>query len=141
MKHYYRRPKTTAERRINGSRKDRELCQWSRAKRRSNNLPTLYHDISTKMQKSWKKSRKRQYRGRGKQHGIEVNSRVCEWEIENYLVEHNIPHRLEPIKTLVTKYYRGVSYRYSHQIGTRIIWWADKDIGIDYILKRTRYLM
>lgn len=29
-----------------------------------------------------------------------------------------------------------VVYTYSRQIGTKIVWWSDKDIGIDYILNQ-----
>lgn len=65
----YRSPRTTQERRLNGSRKDRDQSEsnykWSRKKRCRHNLPNMYDDIPYAHQRSWKKRRKTQYRQGG----------------------------------------------------------------------------
>lgn len=100
---WYRHPKTTAERRANQD-------GWSRARRNQKNLVDYYDDIPISTSKSWKDKRKTQYRpeGRGKRHEIYVDSCYYEWEIAEYLRNHDIPHHIETICK------RHVRYRWQY---------------------------
>lgn len=111
----YRHPRTTQERRENGSRKDHELKQWRRAKRSACNIPNSYDDIPNdkyKSHKTWKNKRKNQYRVGQRPEPttlyIENVSGVSweysawrkVWNLTEYLREQDIPHRIEEDKTI-----------------------------------------
>ena len=124
---FYRRPKTTAERKANCD------CEYVRAKRRPCNIPNSWDDIyPTRVNNnSWKEKRKTQYRpgGRGQEHSIcipEVQWRIY-WELEWYFKDHDIPYSIE--------FHRRNSAWYGRQ-GATLTWWSDKDIGIEFILNR-----
>ena len=53
---YYRHPRTTAEKRAN------QDTEYARSKRNISNLVNAYDDIPVCHQKSWKKTRKKQYK-------------------------------------------------------------------------------
>ena len=100
---FYRRPRTTQERRVNGKR-----SKWCRGKRRAGHLPDTYDDPQACIQKTWKVKRRHQYRecGRGQQHKIFLPSKggpryrfwVNIWELEEYLNNHEIPFRVEKVE-------------------------------------------
>lgn len=145
---WYRHMKTGQERRANGSRKDRELYKWIRAKRSAQNLPNTWDDVQYTNQKTWKVKRLKQYRDnpRGQQHSMSFKAsgsyswRRTEdvWVLYDYLEEHDIPFRFETIKESYIYY----SYYYKQEVlghktvGYTITWWSDKDIGVNFILKR-----
>ena len=175
----YRYPKTTAESRAN------EGCKYARAKRRKANLPDAYWDMpvsKNSWDKSWKLTRKKQYRNRGKKHEIYIES-TTGWGydkevilLEDYFRKHNIPYRIDEVGEKYTEvyyitrkrvkdcylpYYTKLWCKSSQQhqagwywtykwvdleepikktckrkrvLGYTIVWWTDKDIGIDRIL-------
>lgn len=196
---WYRRMRTTAERRANC---DPDHIPYVRGKRRGCNLPDPWDDRGTTVTNNWKDYRRTQYRpnGRGEQHRLVLDSRRqygVVWELEEYFKDHDIPHRVtrryrrethvthghwvggidysaKPTKHVwrTTKprlkngpnkqeveYVEHVSYSYpwnprlkwiqydrprisytQHRLGYEIVWWSNKDIGIEYILKRIKYL-
>ncbi len=88
---------------------------WCRAKRRPANLPDPWDDRPRGHQKSWKKFRKTQYHsgGRGTEHTIEIGPYdIHEWNFKEYLEEHGIPYRMEPIKEF---------YNYKKPIWKRVL--------------------
>ena len=169
--------RTTAEKRAN------QNCKYVRAKRHPCNLPDPWDDNSHCTQKTWKVKRSHQYRigTRGQRHevltGIDNLKWSQIWNIEQYLKEHDIPYRLEPISETFTHTYRifkrvkdyevpvytfATDKRNRHQIGFRwvykikptekfqtcnrsitvaykLVWWSDKDIGLEYILRKSGY--
>lgn len=178
--HYYRRIRTTQERRAGQNSK------YVRAKRNFANLPNAYDDVRSTHQKTWKIKRLKQYRDkpRGRRHEYIIdNCWRSEWQFRDYCEEHDIPHTVEPIKEEYT-YKRNVTNKvvlytrtvyatkyvkidgktrivtdYSHPIGKRdfygwiptgeveyikatktigyrLIWWYNKDIGIERIVNR-----
>jgi hypothetical protein len=88
--HYYRAPRTTAERRSNQN-------GWCRAKRNPNSLPTTYDDLPIRHNKSWKSKRKKQYRSgrREHEHSITIYSHVDEWKLKCYFEDHDIPYSIK----------------------------------------------
>lgn len=162
---YFRRPKTTAERKAND---DPEIKNYVRGKRLPKTLPDTWDDQKLTYSKSWKDRRKTQYRPqkRGKKHTIEVGVgfwRHGLWELEDYFLEHDIPYQIKDkkrsrIETRTKKLmpvrtkayweiyhcgwtpYEWVECAPYHvtiieHLGYYISWWSDKDIGIDYILR------
>jgi hypothetical protein len=121
---FYRKPHTTQERRENGRKN-----KWGRAKRNKENLVTAYDDKYPTNQKSWKVRRHKQYReNRGRQNSIFLpKDKNFFWgnmyRLENWFDEHDIPFRIERV------------FEKQQVIGYYLIWWSDKDIGIDYLLK------
>jgi hypothetical protein len=97
---FYRCPRTTQERRINGKR-----SEYGRAKRNQSNLVNAYYDKPTCVQKTWKVKRKHQYRvdGRGKKYQITINPKglLSDWLLKQWFDEHDIPCRLIPIYKLL----------------------------------------
>lgn len=116
MKHWrkwYRNPRTTNERRNSQNK-------YVRAKRNHKNIPNAWDDIPICHQKTWKKKRKKQYRGpkRGKKHSIKVRLSNMR-RLVDYFEEYNIPYVCKTIGF----------WRY------KISWWVDRDIGLEYILR------
>lgn len=134
---YYRRPKTAQEKRANGRRSG-----WSRAKRRYPNLPDSYHDLMSECQKTWKVKRLTQYREkRGQQHTIFLphNGRwrwlfwASTWGIQRWFDDHDVPCQ---IKKVERREYTSRNTYLSTLLGYTLTWWSDKDIGIDYVVRR-----
>lgn len=110
---WHRLPRTTQERRVTGKRN-----KWGRARRNARNLPDSYDDRPTCVQKTWKVKRKKQYHenGRGQEHKIFLPEDgsprwmfwVNTWELEEWFVEHDIPHCLRKIEHIEvhTQHYR-----------------------------------
>ena len=127
FKKWYRCMRTTAEKRAN------QNCKYVRAKRHSCNLPDPWDDNPHCTQKNWKVKRSHQYRigTRGQRHevltGIDNFKWPQVWNIEQYLKEHDIPYRLEPTRKM------------SITVAYKLVWWSDKDIGLEYILRKSRY--
>lgn len=126
---WYRSPKTTQERRWNYAHGKK----YVRAKRYGHNLPNSYDDIKIHKDKCWKSKRKNQYRTgkRGKRHEIILPAWMLEYYISSYLEEHDIPYTLERLKESEVRessYFKSGHYRYSWDIGTRIVYWTDKEI-------------
>lgn len=158
---YFRAPKTTNEKR------QRQNCEYSRAKRRPNNLPDTWDDLPVRArdQKSWKHKRKTQYRGpkRGEKHSITLDNasyRIL-WNLEEYFEDHDIPFDIEQnreskmvpdfdyVKHSTGKknmfgweicYHErvpnGKLRKYTYTVSHTVTWWSNKDIGLDYILKK-----
>ncbi|MHC4216756.1 MAG: hypothetical protein ACYSWP_25730 [Planctomycetota bacterium] len=60
---FMRRPRTTQERRANGTRKVTNRCEYKvRAKRNAVNLVDAWDDIWENTERGWKKHRKTQYK-------------------------------------------------------------------------------
>lgn len=111
-KRYYRHPRTTQERRTNGSRKDRDLAVWRRAKRSASNIPDAWDDFAIFYQKSWKKHRKTQYRSeiRGRKHEVCLGPELIDGEwlnrqrmfsLERYFQDHDIPYKITENRELI----------------------------------------
>lgn len=115
---YHRNPKTTNERRANGSRKDRNKDEsgynWTRGKRKK--LPDERYDIKVKLQKSWKKKRKTQYYcgGRGKKYIIDVypsdiklsyGSYLRRRGLQDWFEQYNIPFTTQMFYSTYVKEY------------------------------------
>lgn len=192
---WYRGVKTTPERRANS---DPTHLPYVRGRRRPAQLPSPWDDYPCCHQRTWKAQRTKQYRpdGRGKEHKMVFPARKRrywswrwredEWLLEEYLKEHNIPHRVTNLghrvkkvihhqkvytivgwKKVVTirkvrkgkknkvktttevhSYYRPVygwkikkfdkprEYWVHVDEGTEVVWWYDKDIGIEHILRK-----
>jgi len=103
---WYRGVKTTPERRANS---DPEHLPYVRGRRRPAMLPDPWDDYPCCHQKTWKVKRAKQYRcgGRGKKHRMVFpvrpwprwswRFREDEQLLEDYLEEHNIPHRVRSL--------------------------------------------
>ena len=161
---YYRRPKTTAERRANQE-------GWCRGKRRPHVLIDSWADQYSCCQKTWKTKREKQYHtgGRGERHVIIITPlRDSSWRwptalgsLEIYCEDHNIPFSVETIRGFNWKRnYRWVktgterrnigTFFYTNPVHTMVYmpgffkshyiqhyvftWWSDKDIGLEYII-------
>ncbi len=114
-----RNPKTH---RANRDNQDR---QYVRGKRCS--LPSAWDlDYWIGEQKSWKGKRKTQYRtdGRGKKHEVIIGTDVCEWKLEEYFQDNNIPFSIEMILKRVVKYIKK-PYGYMKDYGS----YYDEDMG------------
>lgn len=159
---WYRHPRTTQEARANQS-------QYVRAKRRKNNLPHTYDDIPVQTTNCWKDKRKTQYRvdRRGKKRQIYIESPPMnefswirlyrlEFDIMNYLKERDIPHNIKPeiateikIRYITGRWVLGAfqeyekpirkEYKFSKTKGYTITWWSNKDIGLEYFLRKGAY--
>ena len=190
---YYRRPRTTQERRANPQR-----GKWARGRRRMGNLIDTYDDPQVCIQKTWKVKRRSQHREtvRGKKHTIFLAHDGARtwlfwiriWDLEEHMNNHDIPchvRKVEKIEVRVqthterycitgwepytivrtvrpkkngarktkTEYviethWRNVygwrkvkleeprKWRTHTLLGYEVTWWSDKDIGMEYILKR-----
>lgn len=154
-----RNPRTQQERRINCY--DRE---YVRGKRLPNSLPNSYDDIRVRPRKTWKDKRKTQYRvdDRGGEHSLVLDSCIYTWRLEEYLRDMDIPYRLEENydhkmvrwfhykKTVKPghlreypwdihkweKVYTDEYRRVCYLAGYTLTWWSDKNIGIDFILRK-----
>lgn len=98
---YWRHPRTAQERRATPTG-----FKWSRAGRNQKNLPTERDDIIVRLEKSWKRKRKTQYREspRGQRHEVYISVDPYRWgrrhyqdlyKITEYLQDHDIPYRQE----------------------------------------------
>jgi hypothetical protein len=102
---FYRRPRTTQERRANGKR-----SKWGRARRNQANLVDWHDDRCACVQKTWKVKRRHQYRdrARGQQHtiflphcgGASWRFWVNTWELAEWFDNHDIPYRLEKVEKI-----------------------------------------
>lgn len=105
---FYRRPRTTQERRVNGKR-----SKWARGRRNQANLTNTWDDRCSCVQNTWKVKRRQQYRehGRGQQHTIFLPNGggpswrfwVNTWELEEWFNDHDIPFRLEKVHEFETR--------------------------------------
>lgn len=151
MYSYYRHPRTTQELRAQqmGSDWEDEYGKIPLRLRRDN-LPDTYDDIGIRRQKTWKKTRKTQYRQAGfrrpeNRHELTIHRiedgrpwwRQLEYRrFEDYLEAHKIPFVME----IITEpyYFRmWITHhivRRTHAIAWKFVWWSDKDIGVEYIL-------
>jgi len=112
MSNYYRSPKTTQERRRNGSRLDRfEESEYTYVRGKRKDLPTTYDDIQHGYQKSWKKLRKTQYRcgGRGKQHYFLLHNQF-DYNLREWFTKYDIPYRITKVYQNHIGYYRKVNW-------------------------------
>jgi hypothetical protein len=146
LKRYYRCPRTTQERRFN----HRDL-EYVRGRRHPCNLPNTYDDIRACVQKTWKLSRKTQYRqlkfnrythtimyGEGRESCLGRWRRPWESEFRlwDYFNTHEIPFVEEPIKESYVYWapWRN-DWKVGHcQIGVKFTWWWHTEIGLEYIL-------
>lgn len=135
---YCRQIKTTQERRAN------QQCKYVRGKRRGGLPDPWDRDDFIRHQKSWKSKRKSQYYpgGRGKKHNVKHKCdwhEFREWDLEEYFQDNGIPYIVEPMTEISYREswaYPGTYYRYNKIIGCDITWWSNKDIGIEYLIKR-----
>lgn len=125
--HYYRRPKTTQERRWGYAH-----YEYVRGGRKPSQLPTSYDDISVCEQKSWKKKRDTQYKvgGRGKEHIVYLpyvyQERFTRWsdtaterKLLAYFDDHDISYRkVDDIEVWDEEYF---VYTYRICVGSRKI--------------------
>lgn len=124
---WYRHPKTIQEKRQNQD-------GYCRPKRNPKRLVDFWDDRPVRHQKSWKNSRRTQYRTgkRGRRHTIFIDDMyITLWSIEDFFVEHSIPYNIEKV------YAENSTFR--NLIGYNIIWWSDKNIGINYIVNKSIY--
>ena len=129
----YRNIKTTQER-----RKYYDTPDLVRTKRKPSNLPNAWDDISVKdwQLKSWKNYRKTQYKqNRGQKHEIVIyaDERISTWDIEQYFEDNNISYQVNKI------YKIGYGSRWGRLVKEVVVWWSDKDIGIEYLCKKYSY--
>ena len=114
-----------------------------RAKRRPNNLPNCWeNEYYIETPKSWKKSRTTQYReNRGARHEIVLPVDVSTWRLKEHLLEQDIPFVIEEKreKYLGKHWWSRKPYWYSRHVSFKLVWWSDKDIGINYILQKFNY--
>jgi hypothetical protein len=104
---YYRRPRTTQERRANTKR-----SKWARGRRRMGNLINTYDDPQVCIQKTWKVKRRHQHRenARGKKHTLFLANEggsscrwlfwIKMWDLEEYLKNHDIPCHVRKIEQI-----------------------------------------
>lgn len=139
-------------------------CDWAeeygkirvRGRRSAANIPNSWDDISYNYEKGWKKKRKTQYRDkpRGKRHEIILMEpkyiyyfchRDRYRKYTDYFEAHDIPFHKEPIK--IRRWYRYHNfYRFRQEffsrtetIGWQIVWWTDKNLGLEYLCDSVRY--
>jgi hypothetical protein len=139
--------------------------KWGRPKRNSYRLDPWNHEPRHERQKSWKRKRIYQQRSRSElqEHGIYIDDKnFFSWYIEEWFDDHDIPYKIEEIrepryrivygywtskiiqphpnrielKRTYIKYEIPKRYKYSKTIGWNLIWWSNKDIGIEYILNK-----
>jgi hypothetical protein len=116
-----RNPRTTQEKRENGKRN-----RWGRPKRSARNLPDAWDDIHTRIPKTWKRKRKRQYRNesRGKENIINIekkDNQLYSWNrfftslnnLEDHFKKNDIPYII-------------ISKRCHYEIK----WWSNKSINV-----------
>ncbi len=149
---WYRHPKTTQERRANGTRKD--TChqdsnyQYTRKKRTGNNLVNSWDDIHVTHEKSWKSRRKTQYKGltNSQHYGIIVENRksyggwgyfFSDWHLKDYFEENEIAYKINELKDVRTYWndYHNKWSTWSSTYAYYVEWWYDKDICIEKVLK------
>lgn len=190
---YYRKPKSTQERRVACSE---EHKPYIRGKRSFCNLPNAWNDRPKSQinPKSWKKLTKSKYQSqvekRGKQKSIylpedkdfrihwQFSARMKVYNFKEYCKKHSIPCKVVERKKSRVSYYderifvpngkmkhyyseprykdgiliapRRITYsyqdgdwvftgkkkahKYKEIVGYNLIWWSDKNIGIDRIL-------
>jgi len=133
----YRHPKTRNEKKQNQD-------GWCRAKRRPAHLADAWDDSAICHQRSWKKSRKKQYHenGRGKKHITYINddSPILKYRLERHFERIGIPYRIEQVKTVYYVSHYGnrplsKEMKRSKIIWHKIIWWSNKNIGIEKVLE------
>lgn len=142
---YYRSPRTTQEKRNNQE-------NWHRAKRSPCNLPDLWDDIYAHKDNCWKSKRKKRYRPnkRGQMHSLIIPYYdFCNWQLEEYFKENNIPVKTEMISRTYlvhpkAPYWTAKGWTqkprlHKRTLGIKFIWWSDKDIGMKYLLKQFKY--
>ena len=136
MKHYYRSPKTTQEKRANQE-------NWHRGKRSPRKLGDTYWDIPVSQDNCWKTKRKKQYHRKPDyvKHSLILPYNYFNyWELMEYFDECNIPYKQENIYQRV-RHYNVLTkkyYYYKDLTGVKFTWWYNKDIGLKYLLKYLR---
>lgn len=140
---YYRSLSTVSEKRAFYATldwKDEYGIVRIRGRRRPHHLPDIYDDIPITRQKTWKKKRRTQYRvePRGERHEIFVDSIKYQrpyYRYEEYFKKHDIPFRIENESEWTIRWsHMFEQHRYFSVLrGYRVIWWSNKDIGIDLV--------
>lgn len=148
--HFYRRIRTTQERRLVKAAND-----WAdeygkvHVRGRRSKMPNSWDEFHHTRQKSWKKFRKTQYRDHGLRHDRNRHEMVVYEPPGGYwydrstyraYTEHfdrmDVPYVVEPIRELYSRSYcpyRRQIYYYYQTVAWTIVWWADKDVGVDMI--------
>lgn len=109
---YYRSPKTRQERLASQGKNDPLI----RAKRRANNLPTVYDDIPVHHDLCWKSLRKTKYR---------INQKGYQWRIysgNDYQMRSSLLRKLEQLGCYHDYMRSGIVW-----YGPEIIWLREED--------------
>lgn len=83
---------------------------WHRPRRGRQHLDQWLHDKPHNYEKSWKKKRKTQYRDRSsmQEHSIYIDDMsICNWDLREWLDDHDIPYRWETVKKKFVRYRLG----------------------------------
>ena len=153
----YRSPKTTQERRANGSRKDSRNedshYKYVRGKRSPSNIPNdpWGDDYLNKSQrnKNWKNRRKTQYKGltNNQHYGIIVEHDkysiagwrfyFSNWDLEDYFEKNEISYKITDLKEVHTYWHEHYQRwcTWSSTYAYYVEWWYDKDICIEKVLR------
>lgn len=141
---YYRKMKTHQEMVANEEIRDEHGREkFGRARRGKRFLDPWTLEKPHRFENSWKRlSRERkQYRcyRRGTKHiyilpFIDFSYYLKKYNFDQYCNQHCIPHKV--LKQYVNRKGKGGN-KYSILVGIKFIWWANEDIGIEYILGKT----
>ena len=142
MHTYYRKIKTHQEIVANNEIKDGgEREKFGRPRRNKKFLDPWLLEKQHNFQKNWKRRSKdkKQYFGRGQKHiyflkiDDDFHYYTKEWNFKEYCNRNGIPHKV------IKMYVRRISplgYKYRMLVKIQLTWWADKEIGLEYILKK-----
>jgi hypothetical protein len=139
---YYRKIKTHQEIVANDEIKDdgnRE--RWGRKRRSKKTLDPWVLEKQHHFQKNWKRRSKdkKQYFGRGQKHiyflkiDNDFRYHYKEWNFREYCNRNGIPYKV--VRVYVSRK-SSTEYKYKVLVKIQLTWWADKDIGIEYILRK-----
>lgn len=134
-----RRPKTTQERRLFSQLSDWEEeygTVYTRPNRNARRLPNAWDDIPIRANdKSWKAKRKTQQH-ENKRHQFEfyIDGVYNGRDYERFFIEQSISCSVEPVvkSKIVFSTYRNEYVTRFETIGYHIVWWHDKDVGINF---------
>lgn len=115
--------------------------RWGRRRRNKKTLDPWISEKLHHFQHSWKRKSKdkKQYFGRGHKHiyFIKIDDSFGYyyqmWNFKDYCNRNGIPHKVVKMYSSRTS---STGYKYKLLVKIQLVWWSNKDIGIEYILRR-----